>query len=515
MAAWPTPRLRAMVMARGLAASGTAVIAFFIAAVLPSATWPLIDGDLWWHLRAGEEILAAGSVPRADSWSFTAFGAPWVSQDWLTNTIMATLRGVDPLGETTLSFAFGLLAVAAFGVLWRTIGVRNAAVPWAWRIVWLTVGLVVAAPVLGVRVQVVDLLLSAVVAWLLAHYLADRRRRWVAALPVVAAVWANLHAGWPMLFLLGGAVLVGETADRLLQRNVQPEPLTPFQLRDLGISLLVAFAALAINPNGFALWGYPMDAIGNAVINQYIFEWFPVTAHPRLVAIYVTFVLLAVAPTLALLRRGLRASDALIVIGLTLMPLFAIRFLLLTGPLVVVVAAAALAPDLARSRFGQWTAPKLEHLAVPREGLWITAHLALAALIVILGIGTALARVIPPAQAVAEADAFPAAAVAWLNGEEPGARGFNRYEWGGYLLHQRPGHLVFVDGRAQDVYGDPLLEDYADVIGLRVDPQSVLDRWGVDYVVFASSSDLGAWLDDSAHWERVYTDSLAGVWVRQ
>ena len=41
-------------IARGLAASGTAVIAFFVAAVLPTATWPLIDGDVWWHLRAGE-----------------------------------------------------------------------------------------------------------------------------------------------------------------------------------------------------------------------------------------------------------------------------------------------------------------------------------------------------------------------------------------------------------------------------------------------------------------------------
>ncbi len=155
------------------------------------------------------------------------------------------------------------------------------------------------------------------------------------------------------------------------------------------------------------------------------------------------------------------------------------------------------------------------HLSVPREGLWIAAHLALAALLVILGVGVALARVIPPAQAAAEADAFPAAAVAWLDGEEPGERVFNRYEWGGYLIHQRPGHLVFVDGRAQDVYGDPLLEEYADVIGLRADPQSVLDRWEVDYVVFASSSDLGAWLDDSEDWERVYTDALAGVWVRR
>ncbi len=246
-----------MFIARGLAASGIAVIAFFMAAVLPSATWPLIDGDVWWHLRAGEEILATGAVPRADSWSFTAFGTPWISQDWLTNAAMAAIRGTDPLGETVLSLTFGLLVVAAFAVLWRTIGVRNPAVRWAWRIVWLTLGLILAAPVLGVRVQIVDLLLSAVVLWLLARYLVDRQRRWVVALPFVAAAWANLHAGWPMLFLLGGAVLVGEAGDRLLHRSVSPGPLEPRQLRDLGLALIVAFGALALNPNGTALWGYP------------------------------------------------------------------------------------------------------------------------------------------------------------------------------------------------------------------------------------------------------------------
>ncbi len=42
---------------------------------------------------------------------------------------MAAIRGTDPLGETVLSFAFGLLVVAAFAVLWRTIGVRNRPFP--------------------------------------------------------------------------------------------------------------------------------------------------------------------------------------------------------------------------------------------------------------------------------------------------------------------------------------------------------------------------------------------------
>lgn len=502
-------------VARGLAASGTAVIAFFVAAVLPTATWPLIDGDVWWHLRAGEEVLATGMVARFDTWSIPSQGREWISQDWLTNTAMAAVRGIGPLGETALSFMFGLVVVAAFAVLWRTIGVRNPAVKWAWRIVWLTVGLILAAPILGVRVQVFDLLMSAIVMWLLAHYMDDRRRRWLVALPVLAAAWANIHAGWPMLFLLGGALLVGETIDRLWRRPGTPDRLTVRQLRDLAVALVVAFAALALNPNGIALWTYPLNAIGNPVIDRYIIEWFSVTDDPRLLGLYIGFVLIAVLPTLALLRRGLRMADALMVIGLTLMPLFAVRFMFLTGPLVAVIAAASLAPDLAVSRFGRWTEPRLDALTVPREGRLLLAHLAIAASLVMLGVGVALARVVPPVQAAAEESGFPVHAVAWLQAEDAGDRAFNRYEWGGYLIHERPGRLVFIDGRAQDVYPDEVLTLYAEMISVQTDPGPELDRYEIDHVVFFPDSPFAAWLDASSDWERAYADSVAVVWVRR
>lgn len=510
------PRLGAMRdAARGLAASGTAVIAFFVAAVLPTATWPLIDGDIWWHLRAGEEILATGVIPRFDSWSLTSFGRQWISQDWLTNMVMAAVRNSGPLGETALSFLFGLVVVAAFAILWRAIGVRNPAVQWAARIVWLTIGLILAAPILGVRVQILDLLQCAIVVWLLAKYVQDRRRRWLVALPLVAAAWANLHAGWPMLFLLGGALLVGEAVDRLRGRSMAVEPLSWGQLRDLAVALLVAFAALALNPNGIALWTYPLNAIGNSVIARYIIEWYPVSDDPRLLAIYVGFIVVAVVPTLALFRRGLRMADALTVVGLTLMPLFAVRFMFLTGPLVAVIAAATLEPDLTRSRLGRWSAPLLESLTVPREGRLLVVHLALAAVLAILGGGVALAHVVLPLQARAEQATFPAHAVRWLESEGGGDRAFNQYEWGGYLIHERPDSLVFIDGRAQDVYSDELLTLYARVVSVQIDPQPVLDLYGIDHVVLEPGSPFGAWLDASPDWERGYADSVAVVWVRR
>jgi hypothetical protein len=335
-------------------------------------------------------------------------------------------------------------------------------------------------------------------------------------LPVLAALWANLHAGWPMLFLLGGAVLVGEGLDRGLQRSsLRVDPLGWREIRNLGVALAAAFVALAINPNGFSLWAYPATAIGNSVINIYIAEWFPVTSDPRLFAIWLGFIVVAVLPTLARYRRGLRTADALTVIGLTLMPMFAVRFLLFTGPLVAVIAAAELTPVIAHGRFGRWLEPRLASLAIPHRGGRLALNMGLAVLIALVGVGASLAKVTPHSQATAEAETFPASAVEWLREHRAGDRMFNLYEWGGYLIDARPGEAVYVDGRAQDIYSDAILLEYADVFELRADPQPVFDRWGVDYVVFASASSLGAWLDTSALWESVYADPVAEIWARR
>jgi hypothetical protein len=97
----------------GVAAATAAVIGFFVAAVFPRATWPLIDGDVWWHIRAGEEVLQTGSVPRTDTWSIVGQGMRWISQDWLSNVLLALGYRLGELGPTVLSLARAAAAMTA------------------------------------------------------------------------------------------------------------------------------------------------------------------------------------------------------------------------------------------------------------------------------------------------------------------------------------------------------------------------------------------------------------------
>ena len=498
---------------RGVPAASAAIVGFFAAAVLPRASWPLMDGDVWWHIRAGEEVLRTGSVPHVDIWSIVGAGRPWTSQDWLANVLLAAGNSLGPWGQTALSLLFGALTALAFWILWRAIAFRVPGIGWASRLVWLSIGLALAGPVMGVRVQVLDLLMATLVIWTCWRYLVDPRRRWLIGLPVVAAAWANLHAGWPLLFLIGGAVLGGEALDRLVRRQLLgPATLSWVQLRDLGLALVVAAAALVLNPNGIGLYAYPFDTVGITALSRYVMEWFPATLDTLFGQLLAGFALVAVVPTLLLGRRRLRTADALILVGLTLLAYRAIRFLLLVGPIGAAIAAVVLAPMLAETRLGRRVAPTLARLSLPAVGRRGAVHAAIAGLLLVAGIGVALARTSPTQQATEIARVLPADAVAWLDAHEPGTRIFNRYEWGGYIGQHRPDRPIFMDGRA-DVYGDELLQMYVSIIGVRGDPQVELDRYGVDYAVFPPDTPLGHWFDASARWERVYSDATAAIWV--
>lgn len=491
-----------------------AVIAFFALALLPRATWPLVDPDVWWHIRAGETVLDTGAIPRVDTWSVTAAGQPWTSQDWLSNVLMALGYRLGPWGMTLLSLAYALLAVLAFVLLWRAVGARRPQVGWLARVVWFSAALLLAGPVLGVRVQVVDLTLGALVVLLMWRFMADGRHRWPALLPLVAVAWVNLHAGWILLFLFGGAVLVGEAADRAAGRRPDgEEPLRWDQLGWLAVMLAVSAVALVINPNGIAIYTYPFDTVGLGALADFVGEWQPARLETIFGWLLLGFITLGVLPTLLISRRSrLRSADALLLLGVAVMGIIAVRFLLITGPIGAAVIAANLAPAISQSRVGRQSGPVLERLAKPRAGGLGAMNIGLAAVLLAAGIGLSFARAVPDAQADEIAKEFPVDAVAWMEANDPGERVFNRYEWGGYLGLRRPGAPIFIDGRA-DVYGDDIIREYVSVIGVDGDPQAVLDRFGIDYVLYPPNTALSDWLDASDRWDRVHEDPVAVVWA--
>jgi hypothetical protein len=93
---------------------------------------------------------------------------------------------------------------------------------------------------------------------------------------------------------------------------------------------------------------------------------------------------------------------------------------------------------------------------------------------------------------------------------------FNQYGWGGYLVdrfypdeHRR----VFIFGEAA-LMGDPLLNQYEDVVSLRPDWKAVLDQYKVDYVVYNRGEALANVLATQPDWSLAYQDSVTVIYVR-
>ena len=495
---------------RGLPASAIAVAAFFALVALPRPAIPLIDGDVYWHIRAGETVLDSGSVPKTDTWSIVGEGMRWISQDWGSNVLLALGWRVGELGPSVLSIGWALLVVAGLGLLWWGFKRRHPDAGWLGRIVWLAAGLIVAGPTLGVRVQVVDLTLAAAVLAFLWAFQADRRSRWLFALPLISLLWANLHAGWPLVFLLGGIVLVGEAVDRVLGRGA---PLAWRHLARLGAALAVSVPMIAINPNGLDLYLYPLRTSSIAAHRDFVSEWQPPDPGTFIGQVFIAFTVLFVMPALWIGLRRLRTADLLTMAGLTVMIALGARFLLV-APVIAATAGLALEPALAESGLGRRFGPILARLGTPRRsGAFSLVNGGLVAVAVLAGLLVTWARVSPSVQTDHVDEHMPVAAVDWIVEHDPGDRPFNMYSWGGYLGLRVPEDPIYIDGRS-DIYGDAPIREFADAVYLRSDPQALFDTHEIDYVLFGVDQALAGWLDDSGAWERVYTDEVAAIWLR-
>src|SRR5260221_701505 len=76
------------------------VAALVLVATFLISVYPMMDPDVWWHLRTGQLIWERGAVPRTDWFLFTDSDREWINLQWgfdLLITAIYTLGGVNLL----------------------------------------------------------------------------------------------------------------------------------------------------------------------------------------------------------------------------------------------------------------------------------------------------------------------------------------------------------------------------------------------------------------------------------
>jgi hypothetical protein len=105
---------------------------------------------------------------------------------------------------------------------------------------------------------------------------------------------------------------------------------------------------------------------------------------------------------------------------------------------------------------------------------------------------------------------YPERAVAYMKANEIQGRMFHDWAWGGYLIWHTPELKVFIDGRGEPYGPTGVFKDYAAAISVR-NPQSVLDKYKVEYVLIPADSSLSNFLKNSPAWTVIYSDETSAL----
>jgi hypothetical protein len=441
----------------------------------------LADADTYWHVTIGRWILDHHQVPHADAFSFTAFGKPWIAQEWLAQVMLA--------GAANLAGWTGVVALAAaaaalsFGLLTRWLAEELAP-----RVVLILVALtfMLVTPHLVARPHV--LAWPVMTFWVMGVIRAvDRRTPPPLALLPVMVLWANLHGS----FTLGLVFAVAAALEAVLA--------APSGERRVVAFIWARFVVLAVIASGITPYSFESLAttwrilsLGGAL--SVIGEWQPAdfSHFGGLEAVLLGAVALALVTgfTLSPVR-------ALMVLGIAHLALSAARNNDVLGWLAPVLLAAPLAARFPaiRATSGETAAPH-RLLAMLLVALLVPATAALSA-----------ARQYTPSP-----DVTPAAAVAALR--QSGAhRVLNDYNLGGYLVYA--GLPTFIDGRTE-LFGADFLLRYVRDTQLKNIPDflKLLDDDNIDATLLMPSTPAVAFLDRQPGWQRLYADDTAVVHVR-
>ncbi len=474
--------------------------ALFAVALFAMAVVETLDPDMWWHLRTGEYILNNG-LPYQDVFSFTVPEYAWITHEWLSQLFMWIVYAAGQFPALMVVFA-GLIAVTFFLAYLACDGRPYIAA-------FITLLAAIASSVVwGTRPQIFNMLFTAVFLFIVERTKKGKAPRWLIWLmPVIMLFWANAHSGYLLGIVLLGVYVVGEALQQWVGKEKE-NILSWLQIRELAIVTVLSFLVAAINPNGIALWLYPFETLGSPTMQQYIQEWQSPNFHLKMFWPFAAMIGLGVLAMIFSSKKP-TFSELLLFAGTAAAGLLSARHIPLFTIIALPVVVAHVTDVVTHSPFSALTAtPDPAQMEKPAR-LFVLLNWVIL-LVAIFGVFMWTANKISNNEEEI-ARIYPVEAVDFLQGNGLAeARGYNSYNWGGYLIWR--GLPVFIDGRA-DVYGDEFIFYYLQTLEMQEDWQEPLDEYDIEYVIMETGSALNTLLTVSPAWELLYQDDVAQIMV--
>lgn len=441
--------------------------------------------DFWHHLARGRATVERGAILDTDVFTFTVHGQPLRDANWLTQVLYYRLfqAGGLPLvqlvNSLALAAAVGLLVFLCWRVS-RSPKLSAAAGVGAFLALWQT---------FLIRPQTFSLLLFVTLYLVLTE---AARRRWLLVLPpLLMALWANLHGGFPIGLVLIGAFFAGSAWEWWTPGQCRSLTLTLSrrergqEAAALGACLAASAAATLLNPYGYTVYAYALT-LSSTAAGRGIEEWLPPGLGTWTGRAFAASLVLVVGLLGAARRRATARQVWLLACFLPLAcgSVRMVAWWVLVAAPVAVSLGAGLVIRGRRLRLRATHCPptgaKPQAAPRPTWAAGLTVVLLLATVVLSLpwferynplfrGVRSGH-RTESDLQVIADHLRLPGAP----------ARVYTRLEWGEYLSWAAsPEVAVFMDGRIE-IYPDDVWAQYTAVTAGYAQWQPILDGYGVD-----------------------------------
>jgi hypothetical protein len=470
---------------------------------------PLWHTDLWGHLAYGRLILSNRALPQTEPLMPLSRGMRFIDLAWLSEVLGYSAFRWEGIAAIQVLYAVSIttcLAVLAFATARRT------------RMIWpaLLAGFACSwsewQQFLIVRPQLAGLACFTILFAVITRKQIGKEC-WI-VVPVLFAVWANLHGSFIVGWALLATVTVGRGADLLRRTATRRAMWRDRTYRTLLMLIPVAAFVVLLNPWGWTIYRDLWETARNPNFAALV-EWRPLAIQMRQ-GQAVAAVALTLVAAYRLTPRRISLGELLLLIGLGVATVRSSRMIVWWAPVAsyfLAIHTAAIWRRFAHRRsFGKLAAKRPTRLA------WTLASVVAACSVAVcspLGLALWNGTQADPHQSLSAAT--PLGATGYLNAHPPEGQIFNTYEWGDYLLWAGPkGLRVFVASHAHLVPSD-VWQDYLRVISLRRGWETILDRYGVTAAVLDSDQhgDLVDALRTQKDWAPVYEDDRAAIFIRR
>lgn len=474
---------------------------------------PPTDPDMGWHLRDGKYLTENNfQVAKSDPFSWTMSEFPVVMHEWMTDLVAYSIS--EKTGLFVLSIVSALITTAAFILV--SMGMKNEL---EYKIIAGIMGIIASIPILGVRAQMLSLLGTASVIYIIYEFKANSQTKKIFFLPLVFFIWVNFHGGFPVGLFLLALFIIFELVKFMVRLGLRKKKESRFlnwfgkyfekggttanSLAQLAIVSFISFLLTFVNPYGWRIYVEVFTTVFDTYAKSNIGEWLPVSVFSSISYQFIIYLTLFAI----LLFFGFRKIGHIYLIIAFIFLYLAFSswrhvpiFLIISIPLWVEIVNQLAGRELSRLTRNGW------FLVVMATVVFFVAKQQIQ---IVYPISASVDR-------LAKEGGYPIGAVRYLKENPIEGRMLNEYNWGGFLIWQYPEKKVYIDGRMPswrlDGYG--VFEEFNQIMRFDEGWQDALDRQEISFVLVYNNF-INRMVFSNIGWEEKYSDGLAVIYVRR